>query len=253
MMLGLAIGRIGCLLNGCYFGAVCDHGWAIRFPADPPYSSSPAYAAQVERGQMHGFLLSDHAELPPRVLAVTPGSAADRAGLKKDDLLVEVNDYKLSGEPISEPTGAAHKALEEAFNLGQPLRLKIANRPAVTIPAIERLPRRSLPVQPTQPLSTIDALLLCLLLLAYDPFRRRDGELFALMLSIYPVTRFCIEGLRSDEATVFGTGMSISQNVSVLLLILAAALWFYILRRPLKIKTTTCPTTKSGSQSRPNP
>ncbi len=85
-------------------------------------------------------------------------------------------------------------------------------------------PPRSLPVQPTQIYSTIDALLLCLLLLAYAPFRRRDGELFALMMSIYPVTRFLIESLRSDEAAVFGTGMSISQNVSLLLLVCAAAL-----------------------------
>jgi phosphatidylglycerol---prolipoprotein diacylglyceryl transferase len=39
-----------------------------------------------------------------------------------------------------------------------------------------------------------------------------------------------IERLRSDEAAVFGTGMSISQNVSILLLIVAVALWFHILR-----------------------
>ena len=95
-----------------------------------------------------------------------------------------------------------------------------------------RPPNAAWPVQPTQIYSMIDALLLCLLLLAYDPFRRRDGELLALMMSIYPITRFCIESLRSDEAAVFGTGMSISQNVSLLLLICAAALWFYILRQP---------------------
>ena len=95
-----------------------------------------------------------------------------------------------------------------------------------------RPPTKSLPVEPSQPLSTIDALLLCLMLLAYDPFRRRDGELFAVMMSIYPVTRFLIEGLRTDEAAVLGTGMSIGQCVSLLLLVCAAALWFYILRQP---------------------
>ena len=96
-------------------------------------------------------------------------------------------------------------------------------------------------MQPSQPLSTIDALLLCLLLLAYDPFRRRDGELFALMMSIYPVTRFLIEGLRSDEAAVFGTGMSIAQCVSLLLLVCAAALWFYILRQPKGWRSRNAP------------
>ena len=87
-------------------------------------------------------------------------------------------------------------------------------------------------MEPSQPLSTIDALILCLLLLAYDPFRHRDGELFAIMLSIYPVTRFFIEFLRSDEAAVLGTGLSIGQCVSLLLLVFTAGLWFYILRRP---------------------
>ena len=89
----------------------------------------------------------------------------------------------------------------------------------MTVPAIDPPPRHSLPVQPSQPLSTVDALLLCLLLLAYDPFHRRDGELFALVLSIYPITRFLIEGLRSDEAGRFGTEMSIGQCVSLLALV----------------------------------
>ena len=30
--LGYVFGRIGCLLNGCCFGRVCDLPWAIRFP-----------------------------------------------------------------------------------------------------------------------------------------------------------------------------------------------------------------------------
>ena len=30
--LGYAVGRIGCLLNGCCFGRACELPWAIRFP-----------------------------------------------------------------------------------------------------------------------------------------------------------------------------------------------------------------------------
>ena len=33
LMLGLAFGRLGCLLNGCCFGAPADLPWAMRFPA----------------------------------------------------------------------------------------------------------------------------------------------------------------------------------------------------------------------------
>lgn len=32
LMVGLAFGRIGCLLNGCCYGAKCDVPWAITFP-----------------------------------------------------------------------------------------------------------------------------------------------------------------------------------------------------------------------------
>jgi len=59
MPLGMAIGRIGCLLNGCCFGAVTDSTWGIVFPA-----GSPAYFHQV----FHG-LVPEGAEL---VLPVHP-------------------------------------------------------------------------------------------------------------------------------------------------------------------------------------
>ena len=33
LAIGIALGRLGCLLNGCCFGAVCDQPWAMTFPA----------------------------------------------------------------------------------------------------------------------------------------------------------------------------------------------------------------------------
>jgi phosphatidylglycerol---prolipoprotein diacylglyceryl transferase len=221
MALGVAIGRIGCLLNGCCFGAVCDHPWAITFPAD-----SPSYYAQVQRGQMYGFSLSGNPDAEPRVLAVRPDSSADRAGLKPGERLQSINDERLSA------TGQAYGILEQALSQGQPLRIQVEDGQAITVPAIATPPARSLPVHPTQIYSVIDGLVLCLVLLIFSRFRRRDGEVFALLMSIYPATRFYIESLRTDEASVFGTGMSISQNVSLLLLLCAAALWFYVLRQP---------------------
>ena len=35
---------------------------------------------------------------------------------------------------------------------------------------------KSLPIHPAQIYSTIDGLLICLFLLAYEPFKRRDGD-----------------------------------------------------------------------------
>jgi phosphatidylglycerol:prolipoprotein diacylglycerol transferase len=54
----------------------------------------------------------------------------------------------------------------------------------------------------------------------------------ALLLTVHPITRFLLEIIRTDEPAVFGTGMSISQNISLVLLAVAGALWWYILRQP---------------------
>jgi len=45
LFLGLALGRIGCLLNGCCFGDRCDLPWAVRFPA-----GSVPFEMLVKRG-----------------------------------------------------------------------------------------------------------------------------------------------------------------------------------------------------------
>ena len=95
-----------------------------------------------------------------------------------------------------------------------------------------RLPSRSLPVHPTQLYSAVNAFFLFFLLLALEPFCRHEGMLFAMMLTIYPITRFLLEIIRTDESAVFGTGLSISQNVSLLLLASVAVLWYFVLKRP---------------------
>lgn len=49
LMIGLGFGRIGCLLNGCCEGAVCQQPYAITFP----YYSNP-YIDQFNKGQLDG-------------------------------------------------------------------------------------------------------------------------------------------------------------------------------------------------------
>jgi phosphatidylglycerol:prolipoprotein diacylglycerol transferase len=78
----------------------------------------------------------------------------------------------------------------------------------------------------------VDAGLLAWLLWAFYPYRRRDGAVIALMITLHPVSRFLLEYIRVDESPVFGTGLSISQNLSLGLLAIAAALWVWLLRRP---------------------
>jgi phosphatidylglycerol:prolipoprotein diacylglycerol transferase len=224
IILGLALGRIGCLLNGCCFGGTCDLPWAITFPkGDWPYS--PAYAAQVERGQMYGFELSGDPEAAPVLKSVDPRSSAWQKGLRRGDRLQRIGSREI------DTAGDAHQALWKAFHDQSPLALRVEGREPVLLSAVP-IPPRSLPVHPTQIYSSIDAFFLLLLLLAYEPFCRRNGQVFALMLSGYPVCRFLLEIVRTDESPIFGTGLTISQNISLLVLICAAGLWFYILRRP---------------------
>ena len=87
----------------------------------------------------------------------------------------------------------------------------------------------SLPVHPTQLYSAIDGLVLLVLLSAYYPLRRRDGEVMALLMVTYPVTRFLIEYLRNDEG-IFWFGLTISQNISVFLLLAGILFWTWLWR-----------------------
>jgi phosphatidylglycerol---prolipoprotein diacylglyceryl transferase len=92
---------------------------------------------------------------------------------------------------------------------------------------------QSLPVHPTQIYAAIDGLFLFLLLSAYYPLRRRDGEVMGLLMVTYPISRFLIEYLRNDEAAFFA-GMTISQNISVLLLFGGLFYWAWLSWLPME-------------------
>jgi len=150
LLVGLAIGRIGCFLNGCCYGGPCDLPWAVQFPPE-----SPPWLDQAARG----------------VLPATPATG------------------------------------------GMPW---------------------SLPVHPAQLYAAIDAAILAALLCAASamPLARRDGQVFALALTLHPISRLLLEAIRVDEPPALGTPLSISQLVSLVLLALAATLWWWTSRQP---------------------
>jgi phosphatidylglycerol---prolipoprotein diacylglyceryl transferase len=92
----------------------------------------------------------------------------------------------------------------------------------------------SLPVHPTQLYAAIDGLVLLLLLSAYYPLRRRDGEVLGLLMVTYPITRFFVELLRNDEG-VFFAGMTISQNISVALFGAGVVFWAWLFKQPKEL------------------
>jgi phosphatidylglycerol:prolipoprotein diacylglycerol transferase len=156
LLVGLALGRIGCFLNGCCYGGPCDLPWAVRFPPE-----SPPWLDQAARG------------LVP--------AAGDGAAVW------------------------------------------------------------SLPVHPAQLYAAIDAGLLAALAAAWTPLARRDGEVFAIVLTIHPLARILLELIRVDEQPALGTPLSISQLVSLVLLVAAALLWGAILRSPPQRDRSTTP------------
>ncbi len=223
VMVGIAIGRIGCLLNGCCYGGVCDLPWAVQFPA-----GSLAHIHQVQQGEtfLHGLKITGDPYAAPRITAVRPDSAAEAHGLEAGQAVTAIN-----GEPIR-TVEAAQWALLRAHRRGSQISVIAEGIPrAATWSVTAPLPT-SEPVHPTQLYSSLNALILCLFLIAYAPFHRRDGQLFALMLTLYPITRFALEKIRTDEPAVFQTGLSISGNLSLLLLIAAVAVWTYVVRQP---------------------
>lgn len=94
-------------------------------------AAAPKVAAQEARGFELGAVVDVRrpSDTGLRVLAVSPGGAADRIGLRAGDLLQEINGQPLAGAP--RPAAALGQALDAAggrlevllMRAGQPLRL----------------------------------------------------------------------------------------------------------------------------------
>ena len=216
LALGLSLGRLGCLLNGCCYGGPCDHAWALSFPAD-----SPPYLDQKGWGDFHGFRLVEGPSGQPIVGSIDLHGPFAATPLRVGDAVVAVG-----GRPV-ERLESARYALEQA---GSELALTLADGRTIAV-SVGPLPARSRPVHPTQIYSSINALLLCLLTLAIYPFRRRHGQVIAWLLSLYAMTRFLLEVIRTDEGGLWA-GLTISQSISVLVAVGMLAMWVYVQRQP---------------------
>ncbi|MCH8042820.1 MAG: prolipoprotein diacylglyceryl transferase [Planctomycetes bacterium] len=218
MVLGLALGRIGCLLNGCCYGGLCEAPWAVQFPAE-----APPYQHHFKAGQIHGIVLSERDDDSPVIRRVIPGSVAEIAGLAEGDRIRKIGNVGVV--TVDMATLRLRHVLGDEFDIA-------TDRGTVTLSPAR--PERSLPVHPTQIYSAINALLLCLFLLAYYPYRRRDGEVFALLLTLYPISRYLLEIIRADEITrASESGLTHAMAISIAIIVGVTAMWFVILRRPV--------------------
>jgi phosphatidylglycerol---prolipoprotein diacylglyceryl transferase len=241
MALGLAFGRVGCFFNGCCFGDQCTLRWAVEFPND-----SPPYARQVEQGRVFGFLLVGKPDATrggvaaPLIASIDPGSPAEQAGLVPDERIQTIvvpekqkdGTYRSVVRTVTTLEEARSAIFQAAYSPGGLPLTMVTDRGPRSVPIWSKYRDRSQPIHPAQIYAAIDALLATLLLLAFEPLRTRDGQTFALLITVHPVSRFLLEIIRIDEPAIFGTGLSISQNISVVMLAAAAGLWWWIERRP---------------------
>lgn len=243
MILGLALGRIGCLLNGCCYGGVCDPAHlhcGVCFPA-----GSPPYMRQLDDGQItldiddfyYGMQFSpEKLATGVKVRAVAPESMAEKRGVQPGDVIHAANHVgELTPQRLLNTLIVSPK-LNGVVDLEL---LRGGELVPVSWTTTDSAGPVSLPVYPTQIYSSVSAFGLFLLLMIYSHFRaartrpgmKRDGEVIALMLTVYPIVRFLLETVRVDEASFMGTGFSISQNVSFLTLAFAICLWIWIFRK----------------------
>ncbi|MCP4478235.1 MAG: prolipoprotein diacylglyceryl transferase [Planctomycetaceae bacterium] len=226
MALGLAIGRLGCLMNGCCYGGICEAPLpSVTFPP-----GSPPYMAQLNNGALIGITATENLDSNSgfRWVAesIEAGSPAAEQGLQVgDEFSINAPDerYIRFEKQDGSESIALLISLESKRNDG-------VGAPSITVPVAD-LPARSRAVYPTQIYSAINAFLLCLVLWFYWTIRKYDGEVFALMLILYSVGRFLMELIRIDEKGQLGTGLTISQLISVAMIILGVSLLAYA-RRP---------------------
>jgi phosphatidylglycerol:prolipoprotein diacylglycerol transferase len=76
VVLGMALGRLGCFLNGCCFGGVSSVPWHVTFPFH-----SPPHQQQVLSGSLpiHGLSFEGTGAAPPVIARVEPDSPDESA------------------------------------------------------------------------------------------------------------------------------------------------------------------------------
>ncbi|MCB9851340.1 MAG: prolipoprotein diacylglyceryl transferase [Phycisphaerales bacterium] len=251
---GLAFGRMGCLLNGCCWGGLCvdpqNHAvvpWGITFP-----HRSPAQMRQWENRQLTlpaELIVTDPRMSLPRLvspdaveLSPEKRSALDQAVADAKTKLDELKKSGASTQAIEAADADYRKAmsksdehglltLEHALRL--PSRASTDSSEKMTVTELADLVHkyRSRPVHPVQVYGIINALLLSWFLLEVLYHRKRHGMVFALLCTIYPITRMILEVIRVDNPHDSG-GMTISQAVSVGMFLFGIALIVYLRRLP---------------------
>ena len=243
--IGLAFGRLGCLLNGCCFGGICETATpSIEFP-----KGSPAYIDQFETGRLLGLHTKssgqssgqssgtpsgkgaegEGAKETLEVTSIDPGSWAQKQGMQVGD---RVRAIEIGAVPVDVETQASLVRSHRAPPLEGVVRTDRGSF------VVSELPTKSLPVHPSQIYASITGFLLCFWSTSIKGWASRPGLVFGSGWLVYGVLRFIEEIIRVDEAGQFGTSLSIAQWVSIVGILFGAALTLWVFVRPAKLEAT---------------
>ncbi|MGL4595344.1 MAG: prolipoprotein diacylglyceryl transferase [Thermoguttaceae bacterium] len=244
MMLGLAIGRIGCFLNGCCFGGITECPVGVIFP---PHS--PAHLHQISRGDLfyYGQKWEDatDADGRPHIKIVDVTEKAAEQGFKPGMTLLGICG-QINGKNRNVETKSREALLfflaffeQQSTNSEQhpTIRFDLLDKTTPEIKASTIFAHdvpSVLPVHPTQLYSSIGAGILCCVLLALRRcvvFQSRPGLLLVAFLFLYSLSRFSMEFVRNDEDFFLGTGLTISQNICLGVFALGIVLLIFLMRK----------------------
>ncbi len=228
LALGVALGRVGCLLNGCCYGQPVPDNYGT-IPIHFPLPSAARFDLSVRGLQSPAGFTLDTRELPRAVVgAVEPGSGAEV--LKPGDRIVEA-----AGMPVVTVEDISRILLEEladpAHRGTNTLQLKVVRDGEIL--DLSYAPR-TIGLHPAQLYETMSMILLTLLIVAYLPLRGREGQAAALFVACYGAHRFLNELLRSDPRPV-----GLENNTSVMLVIAGILMWLGLQFLTLPIRRQT--------------
>jgi prolipoprotein diacylglyceryltransferase len=247
---GICLGRFGCFLNGCCYGQVACPTcavYAVHFPL-----SAPARDGLVKEGYQTpvGFTLDRNQpqERGARVGLVDPDSDAYKVGLRSGDLIVMLNDAEIKDGDYEIKGETKHLRAVDVltYNLvsnwprgENKLRLTVKHDKDDKETELPTIEPRTLGLHPTQLYEVVSMGLLFLVLTAYYPLRRRQGQVIALLMVGYGIHRYLNELLRDDPRPV-----GFERYTSVILVLAGIALWTYLQLRPIPAQTESKETAK---------
>jgi len=232
---GLCLGRFGCFLNGCCYGQVACPSCPV-YPVHFPLSA-PAREGLVDQGYQTpaGFTLAKDQphDYGVRVEQVDPHSLAYQAGLRPRDLIVKVNDRTIQEEERLTPADVLTRSLVYNWPRGETeLYLTVKHADGGLEEDLPPIAPRTLGLHPTQLYEVVSMILLFLVLTAYYPLRRSEGQVIAVMMVGYGIHRYLNELLRDDPRPKW-----FESYTSVFLVVAGIALWTYLQARPAPVAT----------------